>query len=155
MASFAAQAAEKLRRHGLLASGCNVYAQVFAAGGGGDFVGRTVTFPFPTDATNVMLQSFRPEVEALFTPGLRYRKAGVVFFGLEKPGYPRQADLFDATPPAERSQLYKAVDALNARYGKGKVFSAAEGMGPRPWQMKRDKLSRRSTTRWDELATVR
>ena len=45
MASFAAQAAAKLRRHGLLAAGCNIYAQIFAAGGGGDFVGRTVAFP--------------------------------------------------------------------------------------------------------------
>ena len=155
MASFAAQAAAKLRRHGLLAAGCNIYAQIFATGGGGDFVGRTVAFPVPTDATNEMLRAFRPEVAALYTPGLRYRKTGIVFFGLEKPGAPRQTDLFDTTPPTERSRLYKAVDALNARYGKGKVFSAAEGIGPRSWQMKRSKLSRRSTTRWDELMTVR
>ena len=30
MASFAAQAAAKLRRHGLLAAGCNIYAQIWA-----------------------------------------------------------------------------------------------------------------------------
>ena len=155
MASFAAQAAAKLRRHGLLASGCNIYAQIFAAGGGGDFVERTVMFPAPTDATNEILRAFRPEVSALYAPGLRYRKTGIVFFGLEKPGTPRQTDLFDTTPATERSRLYKAVDAINARYGKGKVFSAAEGIGPRPWQMKRSKLSRRPTTRWDELLTVR
>ncbi len=155
IASFAAQAAAKLRRHGLLAAGGNIYAQIFATGGGGDFVGRTVAFPAPTDATNEMLRAFRPEVAALFTPGLRYRKTGVVFFGLEKPGAPRQTDLFNTTPSTERSRLYKAVDALNARYGKGKVFSAAEGIGPRSWQMKRSKLSKRPTTRWDELMTVR
>ena len=155
IASFTAQAATKLRRHGLLAAGGNIYAQVFAAGGGGDFACRTVAFPAPTDATNEMLRAFRPEIAALFTPGLRYRKTGIVFFGLEKPGTPRQTDLFDATPTAERSRLYKAVDALNARYGKGKVFSAAEGIGPRTWQMKRTKLSKRPTTRWDELMTVR
>ena len=155
MASFAAQAAAKLRRHGLLAAGCNIYAQIFATGGGGDFVGRTVAFPVPTDATNEMLRAFRPEVAALYTPGLRYRKTGIVFFGLEKPGAPRQTDLFDSTPTTERSQLYKTVDALNARYGKGKVFSAAEGIGERSWHMKRQKLSSRPTTRWDELMTVK
>ena len=94
-----------------------------------------------------------------------------------------------------------AVDALNVRYGKGKVFSArlslrsacsrgalrllrssryartqpdafgagssphgsrpparvgyAQGLGARSWHMKRQKLSRRPTTRWDELMTVR
>ena len=155
IASFAAQAAAKLRRHGLLAAGCNIYAQIFASGGGGDFADRTVVFPVPTDATNEMLRAFRPEIPALFTPGLRYRKTGVVFFGLEKPGAPRQTDLFDSTPTTERSRLYKAVDALNARYGKGKVFSAAEGIGPRSWQMKRSKLSKRPTTRWDELISVK
>ena len=32
---------------------------------------------------------------------------------------------------------HAAVDAITARYGKGKVFSAAEGIGPRSWQMMR------------------
>ena len=155
LASFTAQAAAKLRRHGLLAAGCNIYAQIFAEGGGGDCMGRTVVFPAPTDATNVILRGISDEVKYLYLPGVRYRKTGIVFFGLEKPGVARQADLFDETPPTERSRLYAAVDALNARYGKGKVFSAAEGIGKKSWHMKRQKLSPRPTTRWDELMVVK
>ena len=155
LASFTAQAATKLRKHGLLAAGCNVYAQIFSSGGGGDFLGRTVMFPAPTDATNEMLKAIREEVDALYIPGTRYRKTGVVFFGLEKVGTARQLDLFSPVEKSEASPLYKAIDALNKRYGKGKVFSAAEGLGDRSWKMKRDKLSKRSTTRWDELMTVR
>ena len=171
LAAYTAQAAAKLRRHGLLAAGCNIYAQVFASGGGispersehceamslegCDFLGRTVVFPAPTDATNEMLRAIREEVDALYIEGTRYRKTGIVFFGLEKPGTAHQTDLFDDTPPAEKSRLYAAVDALNARYGKGKVFSAAQGIGARSWHMKRQKFSRRPTTRWDELMTVR
>ena len=155
LASFTAQAATKLRKHGLLASGCNVYAQIFHSGGGGDFLGRTVMFPSPTDATNEMLKAIREEVDALYIPGTRYRKTGVVFFGLEKVGSARQLDLFSPVEKAEASPLYKAIDALNKRYGKGKVFSAAEGLGDRSWKMKRTKLSKRPTTRWDELMVVR
>ena len=155
LASFTAQAATKLRRHGLLAAGCNVYAQVFRSGGGGDFLGRTVMFPAPTDATNEMLKAIRDEVDALYIPGTRYRKTGVVFFGLEKVGSARQMDLFSPVEKSEASPLYKAIDSLNKRYGKGKVFSAAEGLGDRSWKMKRGKLSKRPTTRWDELMTVR
>ena len=155
LASFTAQAATKLRKHGMLAAGCNIYAQIFRSGGGGDCIVRTVMFPAPTDATNAMLDAIRPEVPALFLPGTRYRKTGVVFFGLEKPGTPQQTDLFAPVQKTERSRLYKAVDALNARYGKGKVFSAAQGLGARSWHMKRQKLSSRPTTRWDELMTVR
>ena len=102
-----------------------------------------------------MLRAIREEVDALYVEGTRYRKTGIVFFGLEKPGTAQQTDLFDTTPPAEKSRLYAAVDAINARYGKGKVFSAAQGLGARSWHMKRQKLSSRSTTRWDELMTVR
>ena len=155
LASFTAQAATKLRKHGLLASGCNVYAQIFHSGGGGDFLGRTVMFPGPTDATNERLKAIREEVDALYIPGTRYRKTGVVFFGLEKVGSARQMDLFSPVEKAEASPLYKAIDALNKRYGKGKVFSAAEGLGDRSWKMKRGKLSKRPTTRWDELMVVR
>ena len=155
LASFTAQAATKLRKHGLLAAGCNVYAQIFASGGGGDLLGRTVMFPAPTDATNEMLKSIREEGNALFIPGTRYRKTGVVFFGLEKVGTARQLDLFSPIEKSEASPLYKAIDSLNKRYGKGKVFSAAEGLGERSWKMKRSKLSKRPTTRWEELMTVR
>jgi DNA polymerase V len=64
-------------------------------------------------------------------------------------------DLFSPVEKSEASPLYKAIDALNARYGKGKVFSASEGIGEKSWKMKRSKLSKRASTRWDELATVR
>ena len=176
LATFTGQAATKLRKHGLLAAGCNIYAQIFRSGGGGDCITRTVVFPAPTDATNEMLRAMRPEIPSLFLPGTRYRKTGVIFFGLEKADAPRQMDLFSiprstspvprspfpvpSSPPVPRSQfpvpssLYKAVDAINARYGKGKVFSAAEGIGERSWKMKRGRLSKRASTRWDELLTV-
>ncbi len=42
---------------------------------------------------------------------------------------------------------------MNARYGRGKVFSAAEGIA-KPWKMKRGKLSPRATTNWNELLVV-
>lgn len=155
IASFAGKAAEKLRRHRLLASGCNIYAQIFASGGGGEIVGRTVAFDSPTDATSDILRATAPEVRALHVPGVRYRKSGVVFFGLEKAGSAMQQDLFSAPKTLVASKLYEAVDRLNAKFGSGKVFSAAEGMGERSWEMRREKLSLRASTRWDELPVVR
>ena len=162
IASFTAQAATKLRRHGMLATGCNVYAQVavpgmFEGGGGWDssFYGYTVTFPEPTDATNVMVRAIHEQIGSLFVKGAKYRKSGIVFFGLEKVGAAYQADLFAPAEKREKSKLYEAIDALNAKLGKGKVFSAAEGVGKPAWAMKRSKLSKRATTNWDELLTVR
>ena len=68
VASFAAQAAEKLRRHAMLASGCNVFAQVHRTGGGGEFVERTAVFPSPTDATNEIIAAVRPVAAATARP---------------------------------------------------------------------------------------
>ena len=162
IASFTAQAATKLRRHGMLAAGCNVYAQVavpgmFEGGGGwnSSFCGYTVTFPEPTDATNVMVRAIRERIGSLFVNGAKYRKSGIVFFGLEKAGAAYQADLFAPAVKHGKSRLYEVVDALNAKLGKGKVFTAAEGVGKPSWAMKRAKLSPRATTKWDELLTVR
>ena len=161
IASFTAQAATKLRRHGMLATGCNVYAEVkgnreWGTGNSGNyFVERTVTFPGPTDATNVMVRAIHEQVGSLFVKDAKYRKSGIVFFGLEKAGAAYQADLFAPAEKREKSKLYEAIDALNAKLGKGKVFSAAEWIGKPSWAMKRSKLSKRATTNWDELLTVR
>lgn len=153
IASFIAQAATKLRKHKMLASGLNIYAQL----SNGEFVGRTIVFDSPTDATNEMLLASSKEVEKLFFKGAKYRKSGVVFFGLEKEGAVKQLDLFTSTPPLKSSSLYKAIDKLNAKYGKGSILSASEGLKTQKklWTMKREKLSRRPTTSWSELIVVK
>lgn len=156
IAVFTAQAAVKLRRHSMLASGCNVYAQLAIPGaaGRGGFLERTVVFPRPTDATNEMHAAIRPIAESLFINGSRYRKSGITFFGLEKEGRAYQSDLF-SMEKHEASKSYAAIDKLNRSFGAKTVFSASEGIGPLKWQMKRDKISKRATTDWRELMTVK
>lgn len=150
VASFTAQAAEKLRKHKMLAAGCNVYVQEAPLG---EVFGRTVLFPKPTDATLEMLDVVSRAAEALFVEGRRYRKAGVVFLGLEKSGSARQMDLFSPVEVLESSPLYKVIDELNRKYGKNVVRSAAQGLAHKQssWTMKREKLSKRSSTCWHEL----
>jgi len=156
VASFTAQAAVKLRRHGMLASGCSIYAQ-YGSALEGRFAERTVVFPEPTDATNEMLKAISAEVPALFLPGVRYRKSGMVFFGLEKAGAACQLDLFTQAKALEKSKLYEVIDRMNKQYGKGSVGSASEGLKYRAplWKMRRDKLSGVSTTDWKLLPHVK
>lgn len=155
LASFAAQAAVKLRKHRMLASGCNIYAQ-YGSACEGNFTARTVVFAEPTDATNEILKAISREVPALFIDGVRYRKSGMVFFGLAKSGTAQQLDLFSASRPLEQSKLYAVIDQMNRRFGKGSIRSASEGLlyRPRTWTMKRDKLSGVSTTDWSHLPVV-
>lgn len=163
IASFTAQAAAKLRKHRMLASGCNAYVQMARPGMfeswndvDSSFAGQTVVFPEPTDATHEMLKAITPVAKGLFVPGCRYRKSGVVFFGLEKAGSARQLDLFTSAKPRESSRLYAAIDALNVRYGKGTLVSASQGLATQApaWRMKREHLSKRASTNWSELMTA-
>ena len=157
LAYFASSAAERLRTRGMTAAGCNAYAQIGTAERH-TWVQRTVMFPRPTNATNEILSALRKDSAALFCEGASYRKSGVVFFGLEREGTPAQGDLFETgtRPRGRNTALYKAVDAINARFGKSTVSSAAAGIpGKSAWRMKRSKLSPRATTRWDELLVAR
>lgn len=162
VATHASAAAAKLRKAGMVASGANVFVQECAPPGTGGwsdsnwwtpFTAATVSFATPTSATGEILSALRPAAEGLFVSGKRYRRAGVLFFGLEKEGM--AGDLFRGRP-GERAaaKLSAAVDAINARMGRGTVFFAASGV-ERKWKMKREMLSGRFTTRWDGLPVVK
>ena len=158
VASYAAAAAGKLRKAGMVASVADVYVQECAPPGRGGwddpgwwtpFLSVTVPFAAPTAATPEILSAVRPAAERLFAGGKRYRRAGVLLCGLERAE--AAADLFRGDPrgrPAAR--LSAAVDALTARFGRGTLFYAAEGTA-RDWKMKRAMLSPRPTPRWREL----
>ena len=76
----------------------------------------------------------------------------------ETPVPVRAADgvLLETTPLVEALLGLKGtrVQAANGSW-KDKVFSAAQGLGAKSWHMKRQRLSHRPTTRWNELLKVR
>lgn len=155
---YAAIAAEKLRRGRQLAAGANVFCEMCverpAPGRYGEAVGATVLFRQPTATPAAIMRDLRPRLAALFVPGRRYRRAGVVFFGLEKEG---GEGLFPAAPDAQETRGAKvaaAMDAINRRFGRDAVFNAAEGVA-RPWAMRREFLSPRYTTDWGEVLKVK
>ncbi len=157
IAAYTAGAAEKLRRERLLAAGVNVYFQMYPEYGpvrreGGMSCG-TIVFPEPTDDTGKMMTAVKPELRKMFIAGRRYKKSGVVFFGLES-SLDRQQDLFSASQQGEASELYRVVDLLNAKFGRGTIFLMGEGIR-KPWRMRRELLSPGYTTNWGELLNVK
>ena len=162
VASHAAAAAEKLRRTGTVAAAADVYVQECAppgTGGWGDadwwtpFLSATVSFPAPTAATPAILAAVRPAAARLFAEGRRYRRAGVLLCGVEKAS--GAVDLFSGDPSETKgAKLSAAMDAVNARFGRGTVFPAATGVA-RPWKMKRDLLSPCPTTRWSDVLVAK
>jgi DNA polymerase V len=50
--------------------------------------------------------------------------------------------------------LLQAVGRVNQRFGRNTMYLAGQGIKPR-WQMRRDMLSPRFTTCWEELSRVK
>ena len=115
------------------------------------------------------------QIDSTPTDCIRYAKYGLhldydlVLAGINK-GYNIGEDIwysatvsvcYEAVSTKAKAISFSVIKSSNegykyfARYGKGKVFSAAQGIGAKSWHMKRQKLSARPTTRWDELMTVR
>lgn len=154
---YLASSAEKLRSEKQIAAGVNVYFQLYPdykpTPVEGGYTSTTIPFAEPTDDTSSMLHQIRPFLRGIFVEGRRYKKAGVIFFGLE-PKLARQQDLFKVIrEPSSRDALYEVVDRINQQHGRGTVFTLSTGI-ERKWSMKREMLTPRYTTDWNELPTV-
>ena len=157
VAFYTATAAEKLRKEKQTAQGMIAYFVMYPeyspyplAGGINQ---TTVIFDTPTDDTSKMMNAIRPELKKIFHSGRRYKKSGMMFFGLESKENV-QLDLFTQSSANDNSELYKVIDQLNQKYGRGTIFSLGEGV-KKPWKMKRDMLSQSYTTKWDQLLKVK
>lgn len=156
--TYTARAAEKLRKSHQLAAGVNVVFQYYPEYEPrpieGGFTSTTIPFASPTASTGKMLAAITPKLRGIFIPGRRYKKSGVMFFGLESADN-RQVDLFADTAADEKDdRLSKALDKINSKYGRGTIFHLSEGIA-KPWQMKREMLTPNYTTSWSQIPKVR
>ena len=154
---YTAAAAEKLRARREAASCIYIYAHYIAdcddaerAPGG--YCGHVVAFPVPLGEHLSMTRYIAPAIRHIIVPGRKAMKTGVVLMELTGRD-DAAADLF-RRPDEKNLALADAMDRLNRQYGRDTLFLAGEGIG-RKWSMKRNFLSRRFTTCWDELPEVK
>lgn len=158
VAYYTASAATKLRKESQLATGANVYFEYYPEYKpcklDGGVTALTVAFETPTSATSVMTAAIIPKLTGIFIEGKRYRKAGIVFWGLES-DVNKQIDLFADTKHDEKTdRLSAAMDKINRQSGKETLFYLSEGI-KKPWVMKRELLTPSYTTNWDQILTVK
>ena len=157
VAVYTSTAATKLRKENQKAAGANIYFQYYPEYGNqaleGGITGTTVIFDFPTGDTGTMLKKIAAVLPGIFIEGRRYKKAGVVFYGLESAAAVQQ-DIFSYAEASRRDKLYEAVDKINKQFGRKALFHLAEGV-LRPWTMKRDHLSPNYTTDWTQIPEVK
>ena len=162
VAAFAARAAEKLRRGGLVCAVVTVFARTNRFGPSDDFYrGTAASAPAaPTNHTATITSAAMAAFERVYRPGLRFKNAGVMLLGLAR-AEDAQGNLFAPPEPAAdaRAQaLMTAFDAINARIGRGAVRYGATGValrGKRGVYTVQNRRSPSYTTNWTELPVVR
>ena len=155
VASYLASAAEKLRRQNSVAGAVYVFVLTnrFKEDEPQYNAGITVPMGDATDDTLVLTSAALRGLAAIFRPGFRYKKTGVMLTLLSDKAA-RQATLFDDPVARARSEkLMEAMDAINREFGRGTLRSGASGVVQR-WAMRTENRSPRYTTRWDELPVV-
>jgi len=113
----------------------------------------TARLPIPTADTGYLLHTAQNILRVIFRHGFRYKKVGVFLFGII-PETNQTEHLFASPYQGSRTQyLMETVDKLNHRWGRDTVTFASCGNDP-GWAMRRERLSGRYTTSWDELLEI-
>jgi len=110
-----------------------------------------VKLPFATNSSLELAAFATQALEKIFRQGFHYKKAGVIVMDFT-PENERQLSLFDDSN-MKHIPLMKAMDKLNARYGRQKIRLASQDM-KRVWKMKQEKVSPRYTTNLNDVITI-
>lgn len=106
----------------------------------------------PTDSMLELTRYASRLLRRIYRKGYAYKRAGVILSDIRsKTG--TQRDMFDATDRDKHDRLMKAVDGLNAAFGRHKIVTAAAG--GEFFKMNREHLSDRYTTDWDGIIRVK
>lgn len=147
---FANRASEKLRRHRLVAPRIQVFIRTSPFDKGPRY-SRSISLRFPeavSDAPTLIKASSRG-LDAIWRPGYRYAKAGIILTSLE-PANARQLSLMLDPKRELNDKLMVLMDGINARFGKGSLRpAAADSSGT--WRLKQGRCSPRYTTEWADM----
>lgn len=109
----------------------------------------------PTSDTIEITDAVLKIVETIYKPGIMYKKSGVIVSDIHDISN-IQYDMFDPIQNRpERSELMKAIDDLNHRYGLKTLRLAVEGQKDQPWKVKSEHRSPNFLTDINEILTVR
>jgi DNA polymerase V len=153
VAAHAVRATEKLRKQQSLTNRIYVMIQTSRFNERPYSNSASLVLPYPTNDTRIIIQFAHQACEHLFRAGYVYAKAGVGLLDLSNSHY-KQHDFFEPGQTDQAFKLMNLIDATNLRYGKGKMFLAAQGTQQK-WAMARNFKSPSYTTRFSDLPVIK
>lgn len=154
--SYASRAAEKLRGEHQYCRFISAFVKTSPFALNEPYYGNSASVKLltPTQDSRDIIAAATRCLDAIWKDGHRYQKAGVMLGDFYSQGV-AQLNLFDDNAPRQNSEkLMEVLDHLNAKNGRGALYFAGQGIQT-AWQMKREMLSPRYTTRYSDLLRVR
>lgn len=155
IATHASRCSEKLRRQNSIATYLTVFIHTDPFGGHDSqyYNSKTLALPIPTNSQLEIVKFAVKALKLIFEKGFYYKKAGVIVTELMDENSV-QGNLFYEFDTKQHSNLMGKLDEINKKYGKDTVKLAIMGQNKK-WQLKRELLSPRYTTNWDEIIEIK
>lgn len=151
---YAQRASGRLHRHGREAKVLTAWAMTsFFNDAQVHRPSATVSLP-GYSADPVVLTKAAKALLPKIADGVRYARAGIMVTDLRDAGVHQMFDAF--VSPHERANIGQLIETVRAEHGTNAIGLGRAGMRRGPsWQMKREMMSPRYTTHWDELLEVK
>ncbi|EPJ4169019.1 Y-family DNA polymerase [Citrobacter freundii] len=154
--SYASRAAEKLRGEHQYCRFISTFVKTSPFALNEPYYGNSASVKLltPTQDSRDIIAAATRSLDTIWKDGHRYQKAGVMLGDFFSQGI-AQLNLFDDNAPRRGSEkLMEVLDHLNAKEGRGALYFAGQGI-QQQWAMKREMLSPRYTTRYEDLLQVK
>jgi DNA polymerase V len=114
----------------------------------------TYQLPVASNYTPDLINAAHNCLEKIFKPGSIYKKVGVIFTELVSHDFQQMSTIVPVSEHSEKHiKFMKAIDKVNDKWGRNRLFFAAEGI-ERPWKAAHTTKSACFTTNWHELLTI-
>lgn len=153
ISSYAQRAASRLRQRSSQAKTLTIYARTAAHSPWAQHA-PSITVPLRSPTSDPLaLTRAAKALLPLLIEGTRYAKAGLVLTDLSRTGEQLAFDLF--AEPAQEDSLGPLLEEIRSKAGAHAIGLGRSGMKTRSaWEMRRDMMSPRFTTAWDEVLEV-
>ncbi len=155
VSNYAATVALKLRKQHSCAGHMQVFIQTSPFNAEKELYIKStdLDLPVPTNSSNEMIRYALKGLDIIYKPGFRFLKAGVIVMEII-PENQVQQGLFDTINRDKSNQLMATLDKVNKTLGKDMVRFAVQGY-EKKWKLKAAYLSKRYTTDFNELLTIK
>ncbi len=153
VSTYGSRVSEKIREEGLVAESMSVFVLTNHFNRREKQYSNSIKLqlPFPTNNSINIVKRALEGVRKIYRPGYRYKKAGVILYGLTRHNLTK--GLLDYDREISDSMM-EVMDKINNRYGSATLKIASEGI-EKIWKMKRENVSPCYTTRFSELVEVK